>query len=54
MTDVTCELVRLLERDISNQRLDSTHVESDLAKFGRTRLMGVAIKYFLTRVKRQI
>ena len=52
MTDVTCELVKQLDLDVSQQRLDSTHIESNMAKFGRTRLMGVAIKNFLTQVKR--
>ena len=52
MNDVTKRLVELLEQDISKQRLDSTHVFSDMATFGRTRLMGVTIKRFLTQVKR--
>jgi len=52
MHDVTMRLVEVLELDISRQRLDSTHVFSDMATFGRTRLMGVTIKRFLTQVKR--
>jgi hypothetical protein len=52
MDDVTSRLVELLELDISKQRLDSTHVFSDMAAFGRTRMMGIAIKRFLTQVKR--
>ena len=52
MQQVTLRLVELLELDISKQRLDSTHVQSDMAAFGRTRLMGVAIKNFLTQFKR--
>jgi hypothetical protein len=52
MHDVTLRLVEVLELDISKQRLDSTHVFSDMATFGRTRLMGVTIKRFLTQVKR--
>ena len=52
MADVTGRLVELLELKIDTQRLDSTHVFSDMASFGRTRLMGVAIKRFLTQVKR--
>ena len=52
MADVTGRLVELLELKIETQRLDSTHVFSDMASFGRTRLMGVAIKRFLTQVKR--
>jgi hypothetical protein len=52
MQQVTLRLVELLELDISKQRLDSTHVQSDMAAFGRTRLMGVAIKNFLTQLRR--
>lgn len=52
MHDVTTRLVEVLELDISRQRLDSTHINSDMAVFGGTRLMGVAIKRFLTQVKR--
>lgn len=51
MHDVIVELADALELDVSKQRLDSTHVFSDMATFGRTRLMGVAIKRFLTQAK---
>jgi hypothetical protein len=49
---VTSALIKALELDISRQRLDSTHVFSDMATFGRSKLMGVAIKRFLTQLKR--
>jgi len=49
---VTSALIEALEVDVSRQRLDSTHVFSDMATFGRTKLMGVAIKRFLTQLKR--
>jgi len=52
MHDVTIPLAELLEITIDKQRLDSTHIFSDMASFGRTRLMGVAIKRFLTQVLR--
>ena len=52
MSQVTVRLVDLLEIKIDQQRLDSTHVFSDMASFGRTRLMGVTIKRFLTQLKR--
>lgn len=52
MHDVTARLVEILELNVAEQRLDSTHVFSDMATFGRTRLMGVTIKRFLTQVKR--
>ena len=50
--EVTVKLVEELELDLSRQRLDSSHVFSTMATFGRTRLMGVTIKRFLTQVKR--
>jgi len=52
MHKVTTKLVAILGINIDRQRLDSTHIFSDMASFGRTRLMGVAIKRFLTQVKR--
>lgn len=52
MDAITVKLVELLEIDIDRQRLDSTHVFSDMACFARSRLMGVAIRRFLTQVLR--
>jgi hypothetical protein len=52
MHDVTAELVQLLELDVSKQRLDSTHIESNMAKFGRMKLMATTIRRFLVQVKR--
>ena len=52
MHEVTTCLVQVLGTRIDQQRLDSTHVFSDMAQLGRTRLMGVALKRFLTQVKR--
>jgi hypothetical protein len=52
MHDVSVHLIKLLDIKIDQQRLDSTHVFSNMAGFGRTRLMGVAIKRFLTQLKR--
>jgi len=49
---VTQRLVDQLNLDIARQRLDSTHVFSNMALFGRTKLMAAAIKRFLTQVKR--
>jgi hypothetical protein len=51
MHDVSTKLVELLGIEIDQQRLDSTHVFSNMADFGRTRLMGVAIRRFLAKVK---
>ena len=42
-----------LDLDVSQQRLDSTHVHSHMATFGRVRLMAVTIKRCLTQIKRQ-
>jgi len=50
--DVTQALVKALEKDVSRQRLDSTHIFSNMARFGRTQLMGVVVKRFLTQVHR--
>ena len=52
MDEITTTLVEELGTKIDKQRLDSTHIFSDMASFGRTRLMGVAIKRFLTQVIR--
>jgi hypothetical protein len=52
MHDVTAELVKLLDLDVSKQRLDSTHIESNMAKFGRIRLMATAVRRFLVQLKR--
>ena len=49
---VTTAFLEALELEVSRQRLDSTHVFSDMATFGRSKLMGVAIKRFLTQLKR--
>ena len=49
---VTSALIEALDQDVSRQRLDSTHIFSDMATFGRTKLMGVTIKRFLVQLKR--
>ena len=52
MNDITMELVKNLDLKIDKQRLDSTHVFSNMASFGRTRMMAVTIKRFLTQAQR--
>jgi len=52
MDEITAALIEITELDVSKQRLDSTHVFSNMATFGRTRMMGVTIKRFLTQVIR--
>jgi hypothetical protein len=51
-SELTVTLTGLLELNVSQQRLDSTHVFSHMATFGRVRLMAVAIKRCLTQIKR--
>ncbi len=50
--DVTAALIAHLELDLSQQRLDSTHVYSNMAMVGRTALMSQALKRLLTQVLR--
>jgi hypothetical protein len=50
--DVTIRLAEKPELDVARQRLDSTHVSSHMACFGRTKLMAIAIKRFLTQLRR--
>lgn len=52
MDEVSKRLVEKLELDIKKQRLDSTHVFSNMATFTRTRMMGVVVKRFLGPLKR--
>ena len=52
MEDITGALIEKLDLNIAKQRLDSTHIQSNMAQFGRTRMMGVAVKRFLTQLKR--
>jgi len=52
MDRVTRYLVQQLNLSVKRQRLDSTHVFSNMALFGRTRLMQTAVRRFLTQLKR--
>ncbi len=52
MHEVTTRLVADCGLKVDQQRLDSTHIFSNMASFGRTRMMGVTIKRFLTQVRR--
>ncbi len=49
---VADKLIAELDLKVDQQRLDSTHIFSDMATFSRTKLMGVAIKRFLVQLKR--
>lgn len=50
--ELTITLADLLELDVAKQRLDSTHVFSHMATFGRGRLMAVTLKRCLTQIRR--
>lgn len=50
--EVTTALVKELGVEIGKQRLDSTHVLSNMAKFGRLKLLAVTTKRFLTQLLR--
>ena len=49
---VTKTLIGRMELNLSEQRLDSTHVYSNMAMAGRTTLMVQAVKRLLTQVRR--
>jgi hypothetical protein len=49
---VTGEIIREMGLVIKKQRLDSTHIFSDMARFGRLKLLAVTVKRFLTQLKR--
>lgn len=51
--DVTAELVRLLEPDVTEHRLDSMHLNSNMARFGRVRLLSTVIRNFLDELKQR-
>jgi hypothetical protein len=51
-TTVTAALVGELELDIRRQRLDSTHVLSQMAQLTRLQLLAVAVRRFLHAVRR--
>jgi len=52
MDRITRHLIDLLEVKVDKLRLDSTHVFSNMASFGRTRLMMTATRSFLIQLKR--
>lgn len=48
---VTAAIVKEMELSIKKQRLDSTHLFSNMARFGRLKLLAVWIKRFLVQLK---
>ena len=49
---VTDTLLRSMEVKVKKQRLDSTHVLSDMAVLGRSQMMGVALRRFFHQLKK--
>lgn len=49
---LTDELITAFTVDTAKQRLDSTHVQSNMRKLGRIRLIAATIRKFLTALKR--
>lgn len=49
--EVTDTVLTALEVKVQKQRLDSTHVLSDMACMGRARMIGVAMRRFLKKVR---
>lgn len=52
-TRVTDTLLRSMEIKVKKQRLDSTHVLSDMSNMGRARMIGVALRRFFGKVEKQ-
>jgi Transposase DDE domain len=50
--DVTDRIIKYCGIEVDKQRVDSTHVFSNMASYGRTKLMGMVIKRFLAQLKR--
>ena len=49
---VTDTLLSSLEVKVKTQRLDSTHVLSDMSNIGRARMIGLALKRFFAKIER--
>ena len=52
--EITAELVKVLGHDIRKQRVDSTHVLSRMAVFGRLKLLTASTKRFLVQLRRHL
>lgn len=48
---ITDDLIARLEINVKKQRLDSTHVLSDMAMLGRAQLLGVALRRFFKQLE---
>ncbi len=51
-TRVTDTVISAMEVKVKKQRLDSTHVLSDMAVLGRSRMMGVALRRFFHKLEK--
>jgi hypothetical protein len=51
-TRVTDTLLRSMEVKVKRQRLDSTHILSDMSNIGRARMIGLALKRFFNKVEK--
>ncbi len=51
-TRVTDALLQSMEVKIKKQRLDSTHILSDMSNIGRARMIGLALKRFFNKVEK--
>lgn len=49
---VADQLLQQMEVKVKKQRLDSTHVLSDMATFGRAQMIGVALRRFFRKVRK--
>ena len=49
---VTDTLLRSMEVKVKKQRLDSTHVLSDMSNIGRARMIGLALKRFFAKIEK--
>jgi hypothetical protein len=52
MDDVTVMIIKELNIEVDRQRLDSTHVFSNMADWNRSMLLFKTIKRFLVQLKR--
>ena len=50
--DITDHIIETLDIDISAQRLDSVHIQSNMRHLGRIRIIAATIKPFLVNLKR--
>ena len=50
--DITDHLIKIFDVDTSKQRIDSVHIQSNMRKLGRIRIIAAAIKKFIVNLKR--